>query len=101
MGSVLKKMGLIVLLTIIVIVIAWFFIAQNTYALEGTAYAKYDNSNKTLTFFRSTEEYTNGQEEGDVTYYTGIETTQYSRQYFPGWHHFNDENVRNVETIVF
>lgn len=46
--------------------------------LNEEAYAVFDSSNKTLTFFRDKSgKYTNGQTEGTKKYYTGIETTQY------------------------
>ncbi len=65
------------------------------------AYAKYDSSDTTLTFFRdSPGKYTDGQTDGTITYFTGIETTNYtsSGSYKTPWY---DSTSYNFETVIF
>ena len=68
------------------------------------AYAVFDSSNKTLTFFRDDfDKYTNGQVEGTKTYYADFETldidvnTRFIDSFSPPWKSL----TTRVEKIVF
>lgn len=59
------------------------------------AYAVYDSSDTSLTFFRDDiGKYTNGQVDGTKTYYTGIESTGRAN---PPWY----SNRADVTTVIF
>ncbi len=64
--------------------------------LPTQAYAKLNETEGMLTFFRSSETYTDGQVIGDDTYYTGIETTQYETWRDVPWY-----ANKNVTRVIF
>ena len=65
-------------------------------AAEEKTYAKFDSGNNTLTFFTSTNVYTNGQTEGAVTYFADFADKEQEGASIP-W-----KDVReNVETVSF
>ena len=78
---------------------------------KNEAYAVYDSSNETLTFFRDEPgKYTNSQVEGTKRYYTGIETTEYDDSYGNGkmvpWYgkeltYFFEDNISPVSTVYW
>ena len=62
------------------------------------AYAVFDSSDGSLTFFRDTPGlYTNNQVDGTKTYYTGIETTNYASASDISWY----SNRTSITSIVF
>lgn len=64
----------------------------------GEAYAVFDSADGSLTFFRDNEgKYTQGQTDGTKTYYTGIETTNYTNYSQLPWH----SNRANVQSVIF
>lgn len=76
--------------------------------LQGQAYAVYDSTTKTLTFFRDEEnKYTDKQIDGTKTYYTDFELANADHPddygaYIPSFGYSKDWTVaNNVETIIF
>ena len=64
----------------------------------GEAYAGYDSSDNSLTFFRQAEgKYTQGQIIDTITYYTGIETTVYTSSSGVPWKNY----TYNIKSIIF
>lgn len=69
---------------------------QTVYAAGEKAYARYDSSDSSLTFFKSNDSYTNGQTNGSLTYYTNFVGDYLNANELP-WH----EIRKNVKTVRF
>ena len=66
--------------------------------LHGQAYAVYDDSDKSLTFFRDEEgKYTNRQTIDNKTYYTDFENNENYNNYTEGWEPFSYQ----IKKIIF
>lgn len=70
--------------------------------LQGEAYAVYDSSDNSLTFFRDYEgKYQHGQKEGSKTYYTGIESTEYNEDTYPSWNNGSAAIPAQITKVSF
>lgn len=69
-----------------------------SYKTDGEAYAVYDSSDQSLTFFRDVaDKYTNKQVIGTKTYYTGIEKNIYASDNIVPW----TGNLKSIKTVNF
>ena len=96
MAKTVRKLAAVILTVAMVIAFIPLIGTQTAYAADESTYARYDSNDNSLTFFTSSEEYTNGQTEGTLTYYADFTDLEVGADELP-W-----KEVRaDVKTVKF